>query len=236
MAFKKPREILECQFCGKEFEVISGNPKNQSWCSIKCAYAGIKQRTREGNVDVACPQCGKVHSVFAKDAKRKKGMFCDTNCFTLYKREQHDAKKRVRKCRQCGKVFKVNPGAFNQSHVWKYCSHACYLNSKADKARARDGQTHRNNGYIQVYMYDHPSVKNKRVKRVMEHRLVMEKVLGRFLASDETVHHRNGIRDDNLIDNLELWASAHPYGQRVEDLINFVVQKYRKEVLEALTT
>jgi hypothetical protein len=52
---------------------------------------------------------------------------------------------------------------------------------------------------------------------VAEHRLVMARLLGRALLPTETVHHVNGRRDDNRPANLELWSSAHPYGQRVED-------------------
>ena len=81
----------------------------------------------------------------------------------------------------------------------------------------------RGDGYIDKNGYRIISVNG--VKKP-EHRHVMEVHLGRELLPEETVHHINGVRDDNDIDNLELWSSSHPYGQRVEDKI-----KWAKELL-----
>lgn len=62
------------------------------------------------------------------------------------------------------------------------------------------------------------------------HRTIMEKVIGRPLHPDETVHHKNGNRRDNRPENLELWSTRHPKGQRVEDLVEWaeeIIRRYK---------
>lgn len=60
-------------------------------------------------------------------------------------------------------------------------------------------------------------------KTILEHRHVMQQVLGRPLRADEVVHHRDGQRARNTPDNLELWSKAHPPGQRVVDKIAWAI-------------
>lgn len=62
--------------------------------------------------------------------------------------------------------------------------------------------------------------------RIGEHRLVVEAVLGRPLEAHENVHHKNGIRHDNGLQNLEVWVKPQPSGQRPEDLADWVVEHY----------
>ena len=56
---------------------------------------------------------------------------------------------------------------------------------------------------------------------VFEHVLVLEGTLGRYLLPGETVHHRNGVRDDNRPENLELWIRPQPTGIRAADALEW---------------
>lgn len=81
-----------------------------------------------------------------------------------------------------------------------------------NKVNAKIGEKRTNGqGYIFVLTDD--------LKWEPEHRIVMEKKLGRKLIKGESVHHKNGIRNDNTEANLELWVTSPRYGQRAVDTI-----------------
>jgi hypothetical protein len=56
----------------------------------------------------------------------------------------------------------------------------------------------------------------------------MEQSLGREMYDDENVHHKNGLTGDNRPENLELWTTSQPCGQRVEDKIIWAVELLRR--------
>ena len=77
-------------------------------------------------------------------------------------------------------------------------------------------------GYVLLYMPEHPNCAVS--GGYPEHRYVMEQVIGRILEKHENVHHKNGIKNDNRPENLELWSSRQPKGQRVEDKVEYAVE------------
>jgi hypothetical protein len=70
-------------------------------------------------------------------------------------------------------------------------------------------------------------IPTRKGKTMLEHRYVMERYIGRELSIDENVHHINGKRDDNRIENLELWSTSQPSGQRIADKV-----AWAREILE----
>lgn len=76
----------------------------------------------------------------------------------------------------------------------------------------KGGRTTDKSGYVLIWMDEHPQLRGARRAGgrggyVREHRLVMERHLGRVLTDLEVVHHMNGVHDDNRIENLELFAT-----------------------------
>lgn len=141
--------------------------------------------------------------------------------------------KRCPRCRaknscQCGRPKMVASAT---------CS-TCRKSGGGSNANWKGGRTTHKRGYVMVWAPKHPRA--ARGRYVFEHILVMEESIGRCLIEGETVHHRNGVRSDNRIRNLELWTRPQPTGIRVEDAVEWarrIIELYdNREVISSPTT
>ena len=93
----------------------------------------------------------------------------------------------------------------------------CKGRIKTEKSQGNKAKN--SEGYILVFNSYHPNAPKSGY--ILEHRLVMEKKLGRYLLPTENVHHINGIKCDNDENNLELWITSQPSGLRLQDAIKY---------------
>lgn len=111
-----------------------------------------------------------------------------------------------------------------------YRKYLAYGNVEENR-RAKNLDGHINQyGYRRIWKPGHPNSNN--FGTILEHRFVMSEFLGRPLSSNENVHHINGDRLDNRIENLELWTSRQPPRQRVDDLVKWardILDRYEEE-------
>lgn len=118
--------------------------------------------------------------------------------------------------------FKHHANGYCRTHYARIERHG---SPQAERPIRHEGQPFlRPDGYVDIR-------KNGVVKR--QHRLVMEEHLGRPLLRSENVHHRNGVRNDNRIENLELWSKSQPSGQRVVDKLTWakeIIERYDEDV------
>jgi len=116
----------------------------------------------------------------------------------------------IKKCKVCRRKFFTKPSRVKIGKG-KYCSRKCYYKipksqeckEKLAKISFKTGR-YKHKGYVFIYMPKHPFAKDT---YVYEHRLVMEKILGRYLKPKERVHHLNKIRDDNRPENLKFFSN-----------------------------
>jgi hypothetical protein len=136
--------------------------------------------------------------------KRTKQRYCSRRCNAISQSKKIASKFVCPRCPICGKDTARSSRA-------KYCSLKC-------QGLGKRGNNHHNwhggirkhpEGYIYIYSKDHPFADKSGY--ILEHRLTMEKKIGRYLTRTEVIHHINGIKNDNRIENLVLLRnqSAH---------------------------
>ena len=126
-------------------------------------------------------------------------------------KENKKSYKYLFRCDACEKEFKrkytKSKLGKNQLGRHQFCSYNCFSKWFRGKNHSqwKNGRTKTTLGYILINNPEHPFADSNGY--IYEHRLVMEKKLGRYLKLDERVHHINGIKDDNRIENLKLYKN-----------------------------
>lgn len=224
-----PRVSVNCFLCGavvirRETEAAK---LARIFCSAKCKNkVGCKPRR---GFTKTCEVCATSFYISQSLSDQR---FCSKQCH-----DDSQRKTRIdRVCEVCSKPFQLRPSTV-ATNAARFCGRRC-MGIGAITRHA--GHDHNGRpalvdffGYVRVWQPEHPKASSG---RVLEHRLVMEKALGRYLTADEQVDHINRIKTDNRLENLQLLsASDHSKktnGDRIRDVqeaksVMSELEKYR---------
>jgi len=162
------------------------------------------------------------------------------NRLVVIERIENQKKHPVFRCKCiCGNIINVRNDCLTNNRVKSCgCLRTEMVRAKKPHRRGENnplwkGGTKDSHGYHMIYRPEHPNAQKRGY--LYEHIIIMSNILERPLLPGETVHHKNGIKDDNRPKNLELWVNHHPNGQRLEDLIPYWVEmlnRYAPQRLE----
>lgn len=183
-----------CQNCGKP-----ASNRNAKFCGPECRNAPVYRI------------CGNLKCATQFNAGRTRRLYCSERCRSANLRDPLTQPSCI--IPKCGRVTKAKG----------YCD--------AHLVRLTEGRSLDD----PIRTYEHPdgtvlpaSHGYMRIKIdgdwLLEHRYHMAISLGRDLLPDENVHHKNGDRSDNTLENLELWTVSQPAGQRVQDKIDWAIE------------
>ena len=113
-------------------------------------------------------------------------------------------------CPTCKKILYSRPGRLGKGKTSIHCSIICYSKRGSLNPNWNGGRRKHDDGYIWIYSPNHP--RKTKAGYVLEHRLIVEKKIGRYLNSKEVIHHINHIKNDNRIENLQLCQDSSEHG------------------------
>jgi hypothetical protein len=210
------------QGCDNSFTVARGSA--QTFCSLSC---GAK-RARYLEKTCEYSRCGNTIRISQMSKRR----FCDRRCAILHR---HAMSRTLKTCEAtgCTNTF-IRPSWSKR----KFCDTRCGAREQHKRERTLDQCRKRrpvgsrrpnNSGYVEI---------KTETGWKLEHRWIVEGIIGRELLPNETAHHKNTIRNDNRPENLELWygPGAQPSGGRVSDLVDYVAKYHAQAVVDAIAS
>lgn len=223
------RQAAECLA-----EDCHDKPHARGYCKLhlnRVARHGTTEATRSWNPGADC-------QVNGCDKPAKSKGYCQTHYMRvrrtgeagsaeLISQPQRKSKYMGQTCKveDCDRVPKALGWCVMHYHRWK---------RTGDAVGKWGAQPRQSQGYTTTDGY-RMSAERRNGRPILEHRLVMERIIGRPLYRFEEPHHKNGIRDDNTPGNLELWVKwRQPNGQRLSDLLAFIAEYYPDEMRAVL--
>lgn len=200
------RKFAACAHCGAEFP--TKGKARAKFCSRECFAAAKRGVPRVEVVTRACATCGADFTV-----KRKGQTYCSRECIPKATAVARAPEDFIRACPMCGADFKALSRGSARPRK-SFCSPACAAKDRARLRRHGRRAPVVVGGYVRVDVAptDPMRCMASADGRVLEHRLVMARELGRPLERRESVHHVNGDTLDNRLENLQLRSGAHGRG------------------------
>lgn len=185
-----PNVIRICKQCGQEYK--THHTVRLNYCSSKCAGLAKKR-----GVIVKCARCG---NDFYQQKSKSSQIYCSISC-AISARNLTDLNPSYHR-----DITGSNNPMYGKGRAGQ--NNPMFGKTKERSPRWTGGKRTRKDGYIVVVAPDdHPYpmyTKNSGTKYILEHRLIIERHLGRHLLPEEVVHHKDGNPSNNDISNLEL--------------------------------
>lgn len=176
-----------CLTCGKSFKVQFHRRESAKYCCKDC------YNKANAPIEMTCLRCGKQFMTIPSLIKKGKGKWCSRECFITVKEYT---------CDYCGREFKRRPTNISPTSKHIFCSREC-----TNKGLKRKVGPDNPNWKGIIYSDTYPKIRiNGSYKRM--HRVVMEEHLGRPLSPEEHVHHINGDKTDNRLENLQVVTNS----------------------------
>src|SRR5262245_59073538 len=191
----------KCGQCKKTFWLKPVKAKSKRFCSRDCLHKSLRVENpvRPGQRHVTT--CGERNCLTCDQlftARTHSQKYCSQKCQikAVWERNK-DKSVKERPCEVCQTVFRPRPKS-----AGRFCSRECNFKGQQGSLGPnwKGGKHVSEYGYVRISRPDHPAARG-RGSYVLEHRIVMEQMIGRFLKEGENVHHINGNRSDNREEN-----------------------------------